>query len=367
MPALKILHLSSEVSWRGGEQQMAYLIAELQQYSVEPLVACREDSAFAKFCRQQSWKYIPLPFRNSFDLKTALVIKQICKKEQIDLIHIHSGKSHGIAVLAATLGNRTPLILSRRVDFPVRQNWLTQWKYNHPQIKKIICVSKAIEEIVRASIEHPNRCTTVHSGVDSSRFIAPNGYLRRYFSIPEDNILIGNSSALANHKDYYTFVDTAALVTTQYPNATFFIIGDGPEKQNIQYYISQKNMEKQVRMTGFLANIEEVLPELDIFLMTSQTEGLGTSILDAFACRIPVVSTNAGGIPEMVKHESTGLLAPVKDPEKLAQNILRLIHHPPLQRQLTDQAYQILQDQFTFQRMANKTWDIYCEIVSGNN
>lgn len=363
---MKILHLSSETSWRGGEQQMAYLIAELQQQGVQPLIACRADSAFADYCRQHSWNHTSLSFRNSFDLKTAFAIKQICKTEQVDLIHVHSGKSHGIAVLAATLGNRTPLILSRRVDFPVRQNRLTQWKYNHPQIKKIICVSQAIEKIVRGSIKHSERCTTVHSGVDPSRFTSPIGYLRARFSIPDDNLLIGNSSALADHKDYYTFIDTAALVTAQYPKAVFIIIGDGPEKENIRDYISQRNMENHVRMTGFLNNIEEVLPELDLFLMTSQTEGLGTSILDAFACQVPVVATNAGGIPEMVHHEITGLLAPIKNAEKLSQQVLRLILNPSLRSQFTEAAYQTLQQHFTFHQMATSTLTIYQDVLSGN-
>ncbi|MEQ9439520.1 MAG: glycosyltransferase family 4 protein [Cyclobacteriaceae bacterium] len=360
---MKILHLSSEASWRGGEQQMAYLIAELQQQGIQPMVACRTGSAFADYCQQQSWKHEPLSFRNSFDIKTALAIKRICTREKIDLVHIHSGKSHGIAVLAAALGNRIPLVLSRRVDFPVRQNRLTRWKYNHPQIKKIVCVSQAIEKIVRSGIERPDRCVTVHSGIDATRFKAPSGYLRKRFALSPDTLLIGNTSALADHKDYFTFVDTAEIVLAQQPNVRFIIMGDGPEKEVIQNYIAQKKLQDRVLMTGFLTNIEKVLPELDIFLMTSQTEGLGTSILDAFACRIPVVATDAGGIPEMVKHEKTGLLAPIKSSEKLAVQLLRLINQPSLGEHLAQQAFQLLTQSFTHQIMAQRTLDIYNQVM----
>ena len=74
-------------------------------------------------------------------------------------------------------------------------------------------------------------------------------------------------------------------------------------------------------MTGFRKDIPKILPELDIFLFSSKTEGLGTSLLDAFACQVPVVATNAGGVPELIIHEKTGLLSPTKDPQSLAKNV----------------------------------------------
>lgn len=343
---------------------MAYLIAELERTGIQPLVACRKDSAFSTYAQQKKWRRIELPFSNSFDLKTAWKIRRLCTQEKVSLVHIHSGKSHGIAVLSAVLGNRVPFILSRRVDFPVRSNWLTQWKYNHPQIKKIICVSLAIEKIVRQNIKKPGRCTTVHSGIDPNRFTKPSGYLRSRFSVPANAMLIGNTSALADHKDYFTFVDTAELVLKSHPETHFFIIGDGPERSDIEEYITTKDLNSRIHLTGFLNNIREVLPELDLFLMTSQTEGLGTSVLDAFACRIPVVATRAGGIPEMVKHEETGMLAAIKGSSTLAQHVLYLLNNPPVRDKITQQAHALLIQEFTHSVMAQRTLKVYQEVLS---
>lgn len=360
---MKILHLSSEKSWRGGEQQIAYLIHELNGQGVEHVIACRSGSAFEAYCRKAGWNYYSLPFKGSMDISTILGIKKISKREKADLIHIHSAKSHSLAVMSHMIGNRTPLILSRRVDFPVRNNFLTQWKYNHTAIKKIICVSEAIEQIVRAGIQHPERCVTVHSGIDLNRFRKSSGYLRKTYQIPENVWLIGNTSALASHKDYYTFINTADIFRQYDIPAHFLIIGDGPEKDNIYQYIAEKGLRGYITMTGFLNNIPEVLPELDIFFMPSVTEGLGTSILDAFACKVPVVVTRAGGIPEMVIHEKTGLLAEIKDASTLALHLKKIIKNPVFRNEMVENAYQHLLNHFTKEKMASDTFGVYREVI----
>lgn len=364
---LRVLHLSSEPSWRGGEQQIAYLIDELNQKGVENIIACRRKSAFEAYCRKKQWKCYSLPFQGSVDVATILGIKKICKQEKVDLLHLHSAKSHSLAVLSHLAGNQTPLILSRRVDFPVRNNFLTQWKYNHPAIQKIIGVSQAIEQIVRNSIRHPEKCLTVYSGIDVHRFKKTADSLRKQYHIPEDTVLIGNTSALAAHKDYFTFVDTVNIFCRYNISSRFLIIGDGPEKESIQNYIKEKGLEEYIIMTGFLDNIEEVLPALDIFLMTSSTEGLGTSVLDAFACKIPVVATQAGGIPEMVIHEKTGLLASPKDAATLAQHLKRITENTALRATLTENAYRHLLQNFTKEKMASRTLIVYRQVLENHH
>ncbi len=361
---MRILHLSSESSWRGGEQQIAYLIDGLNKRNISNYIACRSNSAFAQYCRTEGWHHLTLPFKNAFDIGTAWAIRRFCQQEQIDLIHIHSAKSQGIAILSATLGTPTPLILSRRVDFPIRQNRLTQWKYNHPQLIKIICISHTIEDIVRPAIRRPERCVTVYSGIDPSRFLSSTSYLRNRFNIPTNTLLIGNTSALADHKDYFTFIDTAREFKQSGMDAKFIIIGDGPQRDTIKAYVERHQLSDYVLMTGFVSNINEVLPELDIFLMTSKTEGLGTSVLDAFACRVPVVATRAGGIPEMVIHEKTGLLADVGDAHKLAAQLTKLVSDVSLTDELTEAAYQHMLTHFTKEKMAEGTRQVYRSVLN---
>ncbi|WP_017732393.1 glycosyltransferase family 4 protein [Nafulsella turpanensis] len=362
---MKVLHLSSESSWRGGEQQIAYLIEELTKAGVQNIVACRKHSAFESYCQKKEIPHISLNFTSSLNIATALRIKRYCQEQQPDLMHLHSSKSHSLAVLSGWLGNSTPMILSRRVDFHLKTNWLSQKKYNYPGIRRIICVSDAIKEIVQSDIKQPEKAVTVHSGIDLKKFSAKasEGQLRKQYNIPANYWLVGNTAAIAPHKDYFTFVDTVALLEQQNFPAYYFIIGTGPMEQEIKNYVATKGLEKKIIFTGFLHNIPSILPELDLFLMTSKTEGLGTSLLDAFASGVAVVATAAGGVPEIVLHEQTGLLAPVGKPKEIAYEVQRLYKDVKLQEQLKKGAYELVQ-QFSKEETARKTLDIYREVLS---
>lgn len=361
---MNVLHLSSESSWRGGEQQIAYLIDELLDKEVEIIVAGRPDSAFEKYCRKNKITFFPIAMKNSTDIKSGIQLNKLCLRLKIDILHAHSSRSHAIAWLAYLLGNKTPLVVSRRVDFTLKNNLLSRHKYNIPTLKKIACVSDAIKKIVQPNLRHPENCVTIHSGINLEKFegFRDSNYLRKTYSIDNNITIIGNTSAIAPHKDYFTFVDTAkCLIENFNKKVHFFIIGTGPLEAEIKAYISKNKMNDFITMTGFLDNIHEVLPSLDIFFISSETEGLGTSIIDAFASKVPVVATSAGGIPELVKHEKTGLLAPVGDVELLACLINKLISDTSLKDTLINNALELSQ-QFSKKVMGESYYQLYNEI-----
>ena len=361
---MRVLHLVSEKTWRGGEQQVAYLIEELLRQNIGCFVACRRNTPFENYCQKQQVPHIALPFANEFDVVTALKIKQYCQDQQIDVVHAHSGHSHAISVWAHLLGNKRPIVLSRRVDFPVKDNALSQFKYNYKGIRRIICVSDKIKEVVSRSLKHPELCITIYSGIDMSRFTnsKKRHELHNEYKLPPHQKLIGNVSAIAPHKDYFTFVDTAALLLQQNADLTFFIIGDGPLREQIEAYVQEKGLQEHIILTGFRNDVPQVMPELDVLLVTSETEGLGTTILDAFSCRTPVVATAAGGIPELVEHGQTGLLAPVKDATALAANVQQVLNKEELRERLIRNASQKVLV-FTREQTALRTLSVYKEVL----
>src|SRR5690606_28856874 len=128
-----------------------------------------------------------------------------------------------------------------------------------------------------------------------------------------DSKVVINTSALAEHKDFPTFIKTAKALTSKYSDLYFVIYGDGPLKEEIKNLIEAEKLEKKVILAGFQKNLETVIGSADLFLITSKDEGLGTSILDAFSAKLPVVATRAGGIPEIVIHEKTGSTSSIGD------------------------------------------------------
>ncbi len=365
---MRVLHLSSEKSWRGGEQQIAYLIGELKNQEVDCHVICKKDSAFSQYCINQGWSFQEAGFKNSFDILSAIKVLKYCRTYHIDLVHIHGSGSHGVGVLSAALGNNSKLILSRRVDFPLKSNIFSRWKYNHPSIKRILCVSDKIKEIVEKSIDNKGICRTVYSGIDLEKFSqsSKQNSLRKKYNLDEQTKLIGNTSAIADHKDYFTFVNTAEEVLTRQKNVCFFIFGTGPLLQELKEYIEEKCLTEKIIFTGFVNNIPEVLPELDVFLMTSKTEGLGTSLLDAMASGVPIVATEAGGIPEIVIDGNTGLSAKVKDFMTLSDHVINLINDHELANKLVTNAAKFVL-KFEKKETAKHTLQVYKEILKDND
>lgn len=362
---MNILHLSSESSWRGGEQQIKYLIEELEAIGIKPIVACKPESAFESVCIEKDWEHYPLEMNNSMDIKSAFRLKKLCKQLSIDIVHAHSSHSHGTTYLSYLLGNKTSVILTRRVDFELKNNLISKHKYSFPKIKKIVCVSEAVKGIVLNTLNKPELCMTIYDSIDHKKF-APyigNDYLRKKYEITNDIILIGNTSAIAPHKDYFTFVDTAHYYIKNFDQKVkFFIIGKGELESEIKNYIKNLGIENYFIFTGFITNIEEVLPSLDIFLMSSKTEGLGTSVIDAFASKVPVVATNAGGIPELVKDQETGLVAEVGDFENLANKLLQLKSEPQLREDIILNAYEYALE-FNTKKMAKEYLKLYEETI----
>jgi len=169
---------------------------------------------------------------------------------------------------------------------------------------------------------------------------------------------VGNLSALADHKDYPTFLRTAATVVSSRPDVHFIIAGEGPEEKNIRQMITDLQLSDHVHLLGFRKDVVQVMQSLDVFLITSVTEGLGTIVLEAFAAGVPVVATNAGGIPEMVTDQVTGLLAPIGDANALATSVLRLLTDKSLSHTLSQNAKQRV-EQFSYKITGAKTLSIY--------
>ena len=266
-----------------------------------------------------------------------------------------------MAILASTIyGNTVPIIVSKRTAFPISGGTLSRFKYNHSAIARILCVSHKVQEEVAKVVSNADKFTTVYSGVDIQRFSKSpvSGLLLSSFGTNLERPFIGNISALSDEKDLHTFVDTAESIYKKGRKGTFFIVGEGANRVQIEKYVHSKGLSDKVILTGFQKNIPSILPQFDFFLFTSTAEGLGTSVLDAMACKVPVVATNIGGIPELVIHGKTGLLAPVKDFETMSDLIIQLLDDRDFKNSLIEEAYSHIR-KFTKDKMAVHTVNEY--------
>lgn len=361
---MKVLHISSEPDWRGGEQQLAYLVDELLKHSVEQWILCLNGSALHTYCNDNNLQYFTYKKGVLHQLRVAKQVKNICREFRIGLLHVHDSHAHNFAVLAADMyANPTPIILSRKVMFATSTNFLSHYKYNHKNIRKIICVSMAVKKVLQTTIRHKNKLCIVYDCIDLQKFTSVrSGVLRSRYNIPADELIIGNIAALTAEKGHITFINTAELLIRKGIKARFIIIGDGKEKQELMKRTELKKINDKIIFHGFAENISILINDFDVFLFTSEKEGLGSILLASFAVKVPVVATDAGGIPELVKQHQTGLIAKVGDETALAENIISLINSSSLKDKLVCNAHDLVQ-KFSKQNICKQTLEIYEEVV----
>jgi len=357
-----ILHLSAIKSWGGGEQQLAYLYQELAKNQLPQLILCQKNSALADYCKAHGFNFIALRIK-ALDIMFAFRLARLCKAKGIDVIHAHDAHSHTNALLAKLLfGLKAKLVISRKVAFTVNNSWLSRYKYNSPHIQNIICISKAVQTALLPLLKTKKKLRLVYDGVDLTRFISkPNAYkLRQNCNVSTSAYLIGTCASLVASKNLKLFIQVAKYLLEQGIEAKFIIIGDGPLRQELISYAQEMELGEHVIFLGFRQDVADLLPQLDVFLFTSQQEGMGSVILEAMAANIPVVSTRVGGIPELISDGDTGILAAPSDVRGLGQAVLQLCQQPNLRQRMVSRASAQLES-FSIQAMANKTLAIYHE------
>jgi L-malate glycosyltransferase len=166
------------------------------------------------------------------------------------------------------------------------------------------------------------------------------------------------------HKGQRYLVDAAHLVVQEVPDARFIILGDGELREHLEKQVREHHLEKHVLLPGFRTDVLGCIKGFDVFAMSSVTEGLGTSLLDAMACGRAIVATHAGGIPEIVEDGVNGLLVPPRDARALAEAIGRELKDPDLREQLGKAGFDRVCARFTVERMVEQTASVYQRLVT---
>ncbi len=357
---MNVLHLSSAMSWRGGEQQLVNLVKGLEELKVGNHVLSPVNSALAEYSYGDHWNRHTYRKFSSFNPIVSIRLINLVQRHHIDIVHVHDSHAHNYAITAATLGMKCPVVVSRKVDFPTR----SKSKYNHKSIKAIICVSDHVRTILSPTIKDKSIMHVIPDSIDPAKRSVQSINLRKKYSIPDEHTLIANISALADHKDYPTFLHTAKQFDESGLDCTFMIIGaDAGEEHNIKQLWKELEMKTRVIYTGYLPIAHPGLNEVDIFLFTSKEEGMGSTLLDAMLYEVPIVCTDAGGIKELVSHKYNGLMTQVGNASQLAQHIREIIGNIGLAKQLINNAKTTL-EQHSYKIMARKTLVIYQDILN---
>lgn len=360
---MRLLQFTASPVWRGHEQKIIYLYEAYrdQQTFEDQYILCAKNTPIYEIAKEKDMQVIGFDFKSEYDLKFAKQLAKIVKEKKIDIVMMHNSKAHTLAVLSHLFFKLdAPLVLCRTLIRRVDTNFFRKWKYNYNGIKKIICVSQAVVDVLKFAVNDHSKLSIVGSVTDIDKFKKqnPDHMLHNEFNIPKEYKLIGNIAAFTGFKDHYTWVNTVEeLVKRNKIKAKYILIGKGKLEEEIKKYVDDKDLTNHIIFAGFRKNIPELLPEFDLFLFTSNNEPTGGVLLESYACKVPIVAANAGGIPEVIIDKETGLLAEVGNPMDFADKVELLINNEELQKELTENGFQHLKNNFSKEVISKKFYE----------
>jgi glycosyltransferase involved in cell wall biosynthesis len=342
---MKILEINTEKTWRGGERQTYYNILGMQQQGLELELLCRKRFPLSEKAAELR---IPVhPVKGAFDAILFLMKRGHC----YDIIHTQTAKAQFYAVLTKWM-HRRPVVYTRRVDF-VPKGRFTLLKYRLTD--KVVAISEAIKIILT---DFKVRNITIISDAVAPKIL----HKKRVDQIVQSNQwtgkkIIATTAAFVQHKDPLTMVRTIAELYKIRQDFIFLHFGTGPLAPQVFHEINELKISGCYRIMGFIDDVENFFSVFDVFTMSSEEEGLGSSVLDAFIYKVPVATTDAGGLKEIVKER--GLLSAVHDPVQLARNINRLLDDPGLGKDFTEKAYAYVVENHSVEKIATDYKELF--------
>jgi glycosyltransferase involved in cell wall biosynthesis len=356
------LHIDTARTWRGGQNQVLLTVLGMRAAGHRAALVAHPAGELRQRAAE-GLELVPLAPVTEMDLGAAFRLARVVKQLGPDVVHAHD--PHGVAMAALALsmgtGPQPRLVASRRVDFHIKGNAFSRWKYR--QVDCFVCASDLIRRMLIGDGIPEDRTVTVHEGIDLDRVAAaPALDPHAEFWLPHGAPVVGNVAALVPHKGQRHLVDAAAIALREVPDARFVIAGEGELRPVLERQIRDLHLEKHVFLAGFRPDVLSLHKGFDLFAMSSVTEGLGTSLLDAMACGKAIVATSAGGIPEVVVDGETGLLVPPRDDAALAAAIVELLKDAGRRAAMGRAGLERVRRLFSAERMVQETLGVYSRL-----
>jgi L-malate glycosyltransferase len=377
---LTVALASTQRRWHGGEEQARLLAVGLRNRGCRCVILARRDGAFAE--RMAAEGFEVAGFTGGGRNPAALwKIRQTLRRLRPDVLHYndsHAMTSAGLASLGLHIPAR---IVARRVDFAIRSARPYRWFCD-----RVICVSRAVMRVCRDGGLPEAMLRVVHDGVDPTRVAAGDRQRgRRSLGLADNQTLLLTVATLTDHKGHRFLLESLPEVIQNVPDVVVALAGDGELRETLERQADELGVRSHVRFLGFRNDVADLIHAADLFVLPSHLEGLCSTLIDVMLAGRPIVTTTAGGIPDLVGAwpssclsenetvpfdaitDATGSVAwtvPPRDPKSLAQAILRALSSPDQCVVMQNLARRRAQQHFTADCMVEATMSVYREVGS---
>jgi L-malate glycosyltransferase len=350
---LDILHLDTGTELRGGQWQLLALAEALRSRGHAQVIVARAGCPLAERARALGFDTVAgrrHPWRPG-------AIRRLLRSKPFHVIHAHDGRSQSLAWIASA-GFPVCRIASRRVTFTPAWPALHRLKYNLT-CHGIIAVSCFVRDLLVGMGIASEKIEVIPDGVALPEKLvsaSERKSVRARWRLDDEDLAVGHVGAFTHEKGQDVAIESAHLVAATLPRVKLLLAGDGPLRKKLE----QQDRNGNVRFLGRVDDLADFLNALDVFIMPSREEGLGSSALRAMAYGLPVIASRTGGLPEIVEDGRTGWLVDPGSPQALARAVSNAAAHPELLRRLGENARASAQG-FTNDIMGARTETFYAD------
>lgn len=357
---MKVVHTESGLNWGGQEYRTLLEHRWLRRAGHESWLLCdAESELFRRAMREADEHVMAMSFRRPGRLDVAWRLWRFCQRRQIQIVHCHGSRDASLAVLSHIAG--VPVIRSRHVTNRIKHGRSYRWGCRH-----IIATAGAVERLLLGAGVPADRITVVGEGVDLSEYRPDrdSSALRLTLGLSPGTRVVMNFGMLRPDKGQQHLIDAAHELVQRRNDVTVVIVGagtgDGEHERALRARVAALGLEGRCILTGYRDDVPDLLRLADLVVVASTgTEAQSRIVPQAFATRRTVVATNVGGLTELVRGRETGLVVPPSDVAALSSAICELLEDDALRDRLAANAYAMAQRELGFDRMMERTLDVY--------
>lgn len=306
------------------------------------------------------------------DLKCARRLQQFCERERVDILHAHQYTPFLQSMLSRGVTGDRPVVFTehgRHVpDCPGRKRVLANRLLLRRRDRLIACGGAVRDALIQNEGLPADRVEVIYNGVDLAALSQPSATartaIRDEFGFGADDYVAVQIARLHPLKDHRTALRAIDRLRQLVPATRLLLAGDGDERSAIEATVRELGLQDHVRLAGTRSDIADLLQAADVFLLTSLSEGIPLTVIEAMAAERPVVSTDAGGLPEMIRAGDNGILTAIGDAEGLARALQQLHADPARRHRMGRNAQRTAQERFALDRMLQAYADVYDDVLA---
>ncbi|MEM3369886.1 MAG: glycosyltransferase family 4 protein [Candidatus Micrarchaeia archaeon] len=361
---IKVLHTESSPGWGGQENRILNEALGLEKLGAKVYILCQPGSILFKKASEAGIEVFTYPMRKSYDIRAIYYTKRLICKLNINVVNTHSGKDTYIAGIAAKLLKKRPLVVrTRHLALPITSTF--SYKYLSDVV---VTVSHYVRNYLINKGLNPKKVFAVPTGVDVEKFNPDvvKASLREELGLSKFKPIIGTVAVLRKKKGHHILLEAIPEVLKEIPEATFIFVGDGPQRKNIEEEIKKYELSKNVIMLGHRNDIPQILKAIDLFVLPTLQEALGTAFLEAMAMEKPVIGSDVDGVREVIDDGINGYLVSPDKPYLFATKIVEILKRPELAYKMGEAGRNKVKNNYTLEHMCKSMLNLYLQYAKRN-